>query len=90
MSDVKQIQVAGLAGNDTISFSDPVPDFTNLQSMRVDGGDGNDTFNAQTVPAAESLTMAAWRRYVARSEYAEYLEHCRRKRRQFEWHVDIR
>ena len=51
VGDVKQIQVAGLAGNDTISFSDPVPDFANLQSMRVDGGDGNDTFNAQTSPA---------------------------------------
>ena len=52
VGDIKQIQVSGLAGNDTITFSDPAPDFVNLQSMRVDGGDGNDTFNAQTVPTA--------------------------------------
>ena len=56
VGDIKQIQVSGLAGNDTITFSDPAPDFMNLQSMRVDGGDGNDTFNAQTVPTTAAVT----------------------------------
>src|SRR5436190_9493029 len=59
VGDIKQIQVAALAGNDTISFSDPASDFANLQSMRVDGGDGNDTFNAQTAPAGVSYDGGA-------------------------------
>ena len=47
-----QIQVAALSGNDTITFSDTAGLLTALQSIRVDGGDGNDTFIVQTMPSA--------------------------------------